>query len=170
MKNSCHKVEKASNFIPDKKYMRLAIAQAQKNLSSLCGGPFGACIVKDGKVLAFARNTVLKNDPTAHAEINAIRRATRMMKHHDLSNCQIYSTTEPCPMCFSAIHWAHIDTCVYGTTIADAKKIGFNELCITSRKMKNAGKSDIRLVPGFLKKECAQVLHDYEVLADKILY
>ncbi|MDD5585258.1 MAG: nucleoside deaminase [Candidatus Omnitrophica bacterium] len=158
------------NFVPNKKYMRLAIAYARKNLNSRCGGPFGACIVKGGKILALARNTVLKNDPTAHAEINAIREAARKIRNYDLSNCQIYSTTEPCPMCFSAIHWARIDVCIYGTTIADVKKIGFNELRITSREMKRAGKSSIVLVPGFLKKECVGLLRDYDASRCKILY
>ncbi|MDD8016577.1 MAG: nucleoside deaminase, partial [Acidobacteriota bacterium] len=88
--------------------MRLALREARKNLRTLAGGPFGACIVKDGRVVATARNTVLKNDSTAHAEVNAIRKACRKLDTFDLSGCEIYSTAEPCPMCFSAIHWARI--------------------------------------------------------------
>jgi len=89
-------------------YMLLAIAKARKNFKSLAGGPFGACIVRHGKLLSVARNTVLKEDATCHAEINAIRQASKKLKSFDLSGCVVYSTTEPCPMCFSAIHWARM--------------------------------------------------------------
>ena len=143
------------------KFMRLAIREARKNLKSLEGGPFGACVVKNNKVLATARNTVLKNDATCHAEINAIRTASKKVKSFDLSGCRIYSTTEPCPMCFSAIHWARIETIVYGTDIADAKRLGFNELKITTKKMKAQGKSNVEIVSGFLRKECKKLLEDY---------
>ena len=91
-------------------FMRKAIAEARKNLLRPQGGPFGACIVKDGRVLAAARNTVLKDDATSHAEVNAIRLASRKLGTFDLTGCEIYSTTEPCPMCFGAIHWARIGT------------------------------------------------------------
>ena len=94
------------------KYMWIAVCEARKNLCKVCGGPFGACIVKGGKVIAGARNTVLKNDASCHAEINAIRLASKKLKTHDLSGCRIYSTTEPCPMCFSAIHWARIGSII----------------------------------------------------------
>ena len=109
---------------PDRAYMEMAIREARKNLRTLGGGPFGACVVRDGAVLAVARNTVLRNDATAHAEINAIRKACRRLGTHDLSGSVIYSTTEPCPMCFSAVHWARIGTIVYGTNIADAPEDG----------------------------------------------
>ncbi len=84
--------------------MRMAIREARKNLKKMDGGPFGACIVRGGRILAVSRNMVLKNDATCHAEMNAIRIASKKVKGFDLSGCTIYSTTEPCPMCFSAIH------------------------------------------------------------------
>ena len=91
------------------KFMQLAIEAARKGMSTNMGGPFGAVIVRDNEVIAVAHNEVLgTNDPTAHAEIVAIRRATEKLKRFDLSDCSIYSTCEPCPMCLSAIHWAGI--------------------------------------------------------------
>jgi len=154
----------------EKKYMRLAIQEARKNLKTGHGGPFGACIVRDGKVIALERNKVLVSDATAHAEINAIRSASRKIGNFDLSGSVIYSTTEPCPMCFSAIHWARLEAVIYGTTIADVKKLGFNELRISSRKMQTSGKSDVRISSGFLRKECLKLLKDWDASPDKRLY
>jgi len=86
-------------------FMRLAIEDCRAAFHGNEGGPFGACIVKDGRIIAAAHNTVMKDlDPTAHAEINAIRQASRILGAYDLSGCEIYSTTEPCLMCFAAIH------------------------------------------------------------------
>lgn len=154
----------------NKKFMRRAIKEAHKNLSGNYGGPFGACVVKNGKVIAIGRNSVLKTDATSHAEINAIREASRKLKTFDLSGCLIYSTTEPCPMCFSAIHWAKISTLIYGTTILDSKKRGFNELAISNRSMKKAGKTRFKLIPGFMRKECLKLLEDWDRLENKPLY
>jgi tRNA(Arg) A34 adenosine deaminase TadA len=153
-----------------KKYMHLAIKEAGINLKKMAGGPFGACIVKGGRVLAVARNTVLKNDATCHAEINAIRKASKKLKDFDLSGCIIYSTTEPCPMCFSAIHWARISAIIYGTNISDADKVGFNELKIDNFKLKTMGKSKIRIVKGFMLKECRKLLSDWNSLENKVVY
>lgn len=152
------------------KFMQLAIKEARKNIKTMEGGPFGAWIVKNGRVLAKARNAVLKNDASCHAEINAIRTASRRIKSFDLSGCIIYSTTEPCPMCFSAIHWAKIGKIIYGTSICDAKKAGFNELNIPCRKMKREGFSKIQLSSGYLKKECLDLLLGWGALENKILY
>lgn len=92
------------------------------------GGPFGAVIVKDGKIIAAMSNSVTKdNDPTAHAEINAIRKASEKLGRFDLSDCEIYSSCEPCPMCLGAIYWAKIDTLYFANTKDDAKKIGFDD-------------------------------------------
>lgn len=151
--------------------MRLALVEARKNLKTLAGGPFGACIVKGNKVVAVARNTVLScQDPTNHAEINAIRIASRKFKDYCLSGCVIYSTTEPCPMCLSAIHWAKIDSIYFGTAIADVKKLGFNELSISCEKMKFLGKSRIKIVPGILAGECFELLEDWNKLEKKQVY
>lgn len=154
----------------DKRFMKLAIKQARKNILSLAGGPFGACIVKDNKVIATTSNSVLKQDATCHAEMNAIRKASRKLKTFDLSGCEIYSTTEPCPMCFGAIHWAKIDSLIYGTKIVDAQKRGFNELFISCLVMKKKGKSKVKIIPGFLRKECLKVLKDWDKLDNKPAY
>ncbi|MCX5714305.1 MAG: nucleoside deaminase [Candidatus Omnitrophica bacterium] len=153
-----------------KKFMRLAIEEARKNLKKADGGPFGAVIVKNGKVLAIARNTVLVSDATAHAEVNAIRIAAKKLGDFDLSGCRIYSTTEPCPMCFSAIHWARIDALIYGTAIRDVKALGFNELALSCKKMKKIGKSKMQIICGFLRDECLRLLKDWDSLPDKRIY
>lgn len=154
----------------EQKYMRLAIKEAEKNFKTLDGGPFGACIVRRNKVVAVARNTVLKNDATCHAEVNAIRLASRKLKTFDLSGCVIYSTTEPCPMCFSAIHWARIKRIVYGTTTADAAKIGFNELRIADIALKRLGKSRVQISRSSLLPECRQLFLDWQKFPKKKFY
>lgn len=111
-----------------RKFMRLAIKLADKNVQNSIGGPFGAVIVKDGEIIAKSANKVtLKNDPTAHAEVSAIRIACKKLKTFDLSGCFIYTSCEPCPMCLSAIYWAHIDKVYYANTKEDAAKIGFDD-------------------------------------------
>lgn len=108
--------------------MRKAIEESKYNKKNNYkkGGPFGACIVKDGKILVHAHNTVLKdNDPTCHAEINAIRKASKKLKTHNLEGCILYTSCEPCPMCLSAIIWANIKEVYYANTKKDASNIGF---------------------------------------------
>ena len=108
--------------------MKLAKKQADLGSKKQDGGPFGAVIVQNNKIIAQAHNSVLKtNDPTAHAEINAIRMACKKLKRFDLSDCEIYSSCEPCPMCFSAIHWAKMKKLYFGCTRKDAEKIGFDD-------------------------------------------
>jgi len=154
----------------DSRFMKKAISAARKNLVRPDGGPFGACIVKDGKILAAARNTVLANDATCHAEVNAIRKASKKLGTFDLSGCAIYSTTEPCPMCFGAIHWARIGVVHYGTGIRDAARAGFYELRISNKRMKALGKSRIRLVPGFMRRECLALFEAWRSLPGKKSY
>ena len=92
------------------------------------GGPFGAVIVKDGKIIAKSSNSVtIDNDPTAHAEVNTIRQACKILGTFDLSGCEIYTSCEPCPMCFGAIYWARLDKLYFANTKLDAKKIGFDD-------------------------------------------
>ena len=157
-------------LILNKKFMRQAIKEARKNLTQMSGGPFGACIVKAGEIIAIARNSVLKTDATSHAEINAIRKASQKLETFDLSGCVIYSTTEPCPMCFSAIHWAKINALIYGTNILDSKKRGFNELSISNRLMKKVGKAKVKIIREFLRDECLKLLKDWDKLENKPLY
>ncbi|MBN1252601.1 MAG: nucleoside deaminase [Bacteroidales bacterium] len=112
---------------PNSEFMAEAIRLSKENVEN-GGGPFGAVIVKDGKIIAKASNSVTKiNDPTAHAEINAIREASKVLNSFDLSGCEIYTSCEPCPMCFGAIYWAHLDKIYYGNTKSDAKNIGFDD-------------------------------------------
>ncbi|MGZ3751774.1 MAG: nucleoside deaminase [Mucilaginibacter sp.] len=110
------------------KFMRMAIELAEYNVKLGEGGPFGAVIVKDGMVVARSANKVIsQNDPTAHAEIAAIRLACKELETHNLEGCVIYTSCEPCPMCIGAIYWAHIDMIYYGNTKADAAAIGFDD-------------------------------------------
>lgn len=153
-----------------KRFMLLAILEARKNLVNVQGGPFGACIVKRGRVIAVTRNTVLNQDPTCHAEINAIRLAAKKLKTIDLGGCEIYSTTEPCPMCFAAIHWAKIAKIYYGTTINDVQKRGFNELCISNSILKKIGRSSVKITKNYARKECLELLKDWDQLPKKRIY
>ncbi|MGI5891962.1 MAG: nucleoside deaminase [Bacillota bacterium] len=110
------------------KYMQLAKEEALKGMASNAGGPFGACIVKDGRVLAVAHNEVLSSlDPTAHAEIVAIRKAAKFLHMYDLSGAEIYATGYPCPMCLAAIIWSNIKTCYFSNSLDAAEKIGFRD-------------------------------------------
>ncbi len=135
-------------------YIRLALEKARENIESLEGGPFGAVIVKEGEVLAVEKNRVLSSDATAHAEVNAIRRASEKTGSFDLSGSVIYATTEPCPMCFSAIHWARIGKIVYGSSISDAAESGFNELKISNDTLKRLGGLDVEIVGGVAEDDC----------------
>jgi guanine deaminase len=110
------------------RWMKIAYDEATNGMLSNDGGPFGAVIVKDEKIIASAHNEVLKtNDPTAHAEILAIREASKKLGSFDLSGCVIYTTCMPCPMCLGAIFWARIKTVYYGATTEDAKRGGFDD-------------------------------------------
>lgn len=154
----------------DKKFMRLAIDKARQGIEN-GQVPFGACIVKDGEVISCAHNTVLEDtDSTGHAEINAIREACKILNTIDLSRCVIYSTCEPCPMCFSACHWARISKIVYGTRIKDAKELGFSELSVTDDRMKMLGKSKIRIVGDFLREENLELFKLWSKRKDKRVY
>lgn len=110
------------------KYMKMAIEEAEKGITSHHGGPFGSVIVKDGEVIASNHNRVLKNnDPTCHGEVAAIREACEKLGTFDLTGCTIYTTGEPCHMCLCACMWANIDKIYYGCTIKDNDSIGFRD-------------------------------------------
>ena len=110
------------------KYMKIADELAQQNILTNDGGPFGAVIIKNNEIVGKGNNqVVLKNDPTAHAEIVAIREACKKLNTYDLSNCILYTSCEPCPMCLSAIIWANIKEVYYGCTKEDAGEIGFRD-------------------------------------------
>ena len=108
-------------------FMRRAIALSEQSVRT-GGGPFGAVIVRDNDIIAEASNSVtIDNDPTAHAEVNCIRQATRRLGTFDLSGCDIYTSCEPCPMCLGAIYWAHLDHIYYANDRKDAAAIGFDD-------------------------------------------
>lgn len=108
--------------------MRMAIELSAQNVLQSLGGPFGAVVVKDGKVIAKSANKVISsNDPTAHAEVAAIRLACKRLKTFDLSGCIVYTSCEPCPMCLGALYWSRIDSIYYGNTKADAAAINFDD-------------------------------------------
>lgn len=112
----------------NKVFMELAIEIAKQGINEGCGGPFGCVIVKEGQVIATAHNTVVAdNDPTAHGEMNAIREACKKVGTFNLKGCELYTTSEPCPMCLGGIMWSRIDTVYSAMTIQDAKYIGFDD-------------------------------------------
>ena len=152
------------------RFMRLAIEEAEKGIHAGDGGPFGAVIVKDGKVIAKGHNMVLStNDPTNHAEIVTIRAAAKRLGRFDLSDCEIYSSCEPCPMCFSAIHWAKIKRLYYGCTRKDAAKIGFDDKFIYDVIM---GKSKIKHVKieRLDREQCLAPFRKWSRMTDKRTY
>jgi guanine deaminase len=154
----------------DEKYMRIAIKVARKGMKAH-QTPFGSCLVKGGKVIAACHNAVWATcDPSAHSEVNTIRKACKRLKTIDLSGCVIYSTTEPCPMCFSTCHWARVKKIVYGDDILDAQSAGFNELKISNKKMKWGGDSPVEIVGGVLKEECKKLFTEWCAREDKKTY
>ncbi|CCD63605.1 CMP/dCMP-type deaminase domain-containing protein [Caenorhabditis elegans] len=109
-------------------FMKLAIEEAKKGMEKGDGGPFGAVIVKDGKVIGSGHNMVLvTKDPTAHAEVTAIRNTCKNVDNFDLSGCQLYTSCYPCPMCMGAALWSRVDAIYYGATSQDAANIGFGD-------------------------------------------
>jgi guanine deaminase len=143
-------------------FLAIALEEARRGIENDDGGPFGAVIVRNGEVVSKAHNEVLKrNDPTAHAEILAIREASSILGRYDLSTCEIYSTSEPCPMCFSAIFWARIKRLVYGTTRDDVAEIGFDDSLIYDVIRGEAEADQMELV-NLDRGGCREVLEEWE--------
>jgi tRNA(Arg) A34 adenosine deaminase TadA len=151
------------------KFMTRAIELSIESVNS-GGGPFGSIIVKNDKVIAEGSNKVtLNNDPTAHGEIVAIRKACKSLNNFNLSGCELYSTCEPCPMCLSAIYWAHIDKVYYANTRNDAQKIDFDDSLIYSELLTNVKKRKIPMVP-MMRDEALKVFELWDKKTDKIKY
>jgi len=152
----------------EESFMKQAIAITREGIAK-GNSPFGAVVVKDGKLIASTHNTVWHDtDPTAHAEVNAIRRAAKAIPSIDLSGTVMYTTCEPCPMCLSAIHWAKIDRVVYGATIADAAGAGFNELHVDAEQLAKLGGSKLRverLKSDSVNQECAGLFREWKEAA-----
>lgn len=139
----------------DERWMREALTAARDAIGR-GQTPFGCAVVRDGELLARAHNEVWATlDITAHAEITALRRACKAAKSVHLSGATVYTTTEPCPMCFSACHWADVERIVYAARIPDAARAGFRELTISAEDMARLGQSKVRVVGGVLAEEGA---------------
>lgn len=137
----------------DHHYMTLALQACREGVEK-GQSPFGACIVRDGRLLAVNHNHVwLNTDATAHAEVVAIREACGKLRGVHLDGAVIYSTTEPCPMCFTAIHWARIGRIVYAARVEDAAEFDFNELPVTNATMKRISGSPVELTPDVMRDE-----------------
>jgi guanine deaminase len=151
-------------------YMQLALNAAEEGMKKNMGGPFGAVIVRNGEVIAVAHNEVLgTNDPTAHAEIVAIRRATAKLGRFNISDCEIYSTCEPCPMCLSAIHWAGIRKLYFGADRHDATVGGFDDELIY--QLMNGSADSPLLRPEIVdQKPCADLFQVWNQKQDKTMY
>ena len=141
------------------KFMRMAINEAKKGITSHHGGPFGAVIVKDGVVIAKGHNQVLKNnDPTCHGEMMAIHKACKKLKTFDLTGCEIYTTGYPCPMCMSAIMWANINKIYYGCNVIDTDGIGFRDAKFYEMQREDKMKEFVKEVD---REACLKLYSDY---------
>ena len=153
----------------DRQFMREAIRLANNSVEN-GGGPFGAVIVKDGEIVAASSNSVtIDNDPTAHAEVNTIRKACRKLNTFDLSGCTIYTSCEPCPMCLGAIYWAHIDRIFYGNTRSDARDIGFADDFIYEELARTMGERTVPIVP-LMREEALHTFQMWRDMPDKTEY
>ncbi|HHT9129860.1 MAG TPA: nucleoside deaminase [Candidatus Brocadiaceae bacterium] len=154
----------------DEEFMKLAIDKARQGIKE-GQTPFGACIAKDDEVIVCVHNIVWESmEITNHAEIHAIREACKKLNTVDLSGCVIYSTCEPCPMCFSACHWAKISKIVFGARIEDARKLGFSELTISNEEMKRLGNSPIEIVGDILREENLELFKLWSTQGDRRVY
>ena len=150
-------------------FMRQAIDLALENIKN-GGGPFGAVIVKDGAVVATGVNRVTaNNDPTAHAEVSAIRAACTKLGTFDLSGCVIYTSCEPCPMCLGAIYWAHIDKIYYGANQLDAASVDFDDSFIY-RELELTPDKRNKPVENILREEALAPFRAWQEKDDKVRY
>ena len=151
-------------------FMKFANDLAKENLITNAGGPFGACIVKDNKIVGKGSNNVLKNnDPTAHAEIMAIRDACKNLNTYELSNCILYTSCYPCPMCMSATIWSNIKIVYYGNTKEDAADIGFRDDYIYDY-LKDVSKKNILNINQLDREETIKAFQEFKNKKDKTIY
>jgi guanine deaminase len=152
------------------KFMREAIRLSIQMMRRGKGGPFGAVVVRKGRIVGRGSNQVTSaNDPTAHAEIVAIREACQRLKTFQLDDCDLYTSCEPCPMCLSAIYWARLNNVYYGNTRQDAAKINFDDDFIYREVALPIGKRT-RKLKQFLRNDALKAFAEWERKTDKILY
>ena len=150
--------------------MRAAIRISIAKMRANCGGPFGAVVVRKGKIVGRGWNRVTStNDPTAHAEVTAIRDACRRLKNFHLDGCELYTSCEPCPMCLAAIYWARIAKVYYGNTRKDAARIEFDDALIYREVAKPISR---RMLPmrQLLRAEAAPAFREWQAKADRVRY
>jgi len=163
-------MENRANITPrDEELMREAIRLSRESIAK-GGGPFGAVIARDGEVIAATSNSVVPdNDPTAHAEMNCIREACRKLGTIDLSDCVIYTSCEPCPMCLGAIYWAHIGKIYYANTRQDANEIAFADNFIYDEFELPLEQRTKPIIP-LLRDEAIKVFEEWRDKTDKVEY
>jgi guanine deaminase len=151
-------------------FMQTAIEEATHGVEQNEGGPFGAVVVRNGVVVGTGHNRVIAtNDPTAHAEMNAIREAAAFLGRYDLSDCEIFTTCEPCPMCYGAIHWARIGTIHRGASKEDAADLGFNDVDIYTDIARDP--EDREIIMDVVDRDaCLQVFTLWNEKEDRVLY
>jgi tRNA(Arg) A34 adenosine deaminase TadA len=150
-----------------KEFMEIAVSEAREGILNRDGGPFGSVVVKNGEVIASGHNRVLSsNDSTCHGEIDAIRKAESKLGTYDLSDCEVYTTGEPCPMCLAAILWANIKKVYYGCRLSDNEEIGFRDARFDEIMGGRPGLPD-----GFMEEKdremCLDVFKEYEKMEAK---
>ena len=154
----------------DEYFMTRAIGLAQNGMDSNAGGPFGAVVVKDGEIIGEGWNQVTStNDPTAHAEVMAIRQACRRLGSFQLDNCVLYTSCEPCPMCLGAIYWARPEKVFFACTREDAAAIGFDDHFIYDEIEKPVAERQLEIV-NFMRGEALTVFQSWQDKLDKTRY
>jgi guanine deaminase len=154
----------------ENRFMSRAIELSIENVRSGKGGPFAALVVKDGEILATGANLVTSAcDPTAHAEMVAIREACRKLSQFQLTGCEIYTTCEPCPMCLGAIYWARPARVYFGNTASDAAAIGFDDSFIYQQLGVALSERAIPMVP-LMREEALSAFQEWERKSDRIRY
>ncbi|HLJ88027.1 MAG TPA: nucleoside deaminase [Candidatus Angelobacter sp.] len=155
---------------PNEMFMRRAIALARESMNSLKGGPFGAVVVRNGEIVAEGGNSVTAlNDPTAHAEVVAIRLACSNLGVFQLTDCEIYSSCEPCPMCLGAIYWSRLRAVFFGASRFDAAQAGFDDSFIYSQLALATAERSLPMAVS-IGDEAAQVLREWDAKQEKRRY
>lgn len=169
LRNAMQEPPNDNKTMTSQELMQLAIRLSEQNVEQ-GGGPFGAVIARNGEVIATGTNRVTPDcDPTAHAEVSAIRAAARKLGTYDLSGCEIYTSCEPCPMCLGAIYWAHLDRIYYGNDQHDAARIGFDDAFIYKELSRDPSQRELRMQE-LLPDEAIRAFEIWEQKSDKIEY